>query len=141
LYSPTEASGFATAYDCFQLNHSSVPIGAPIDNMQIYILDQHDHLQPIGIPGELYIAGDSLARGYLNRPELTQEKFVSNPFQPEARMYKTGEMARWLDDGNVQLIKKSDITTAETESGGEQVLEKVWWQEVSLDDSYEKVTF
>jgi amino acid adenylation domain-containing protein len=141
LYSPAEASGFVTAYDCFQLNHSSAPIGAPIDNMQIYVLDQHDHLQPIGIPGELYIAGDSLARGYLNRPELTQEQFVSNPFQPEARMYKTGEMARWLDDGNVQLVRKSDITTGETESGGEQVLEKVWWQEVSLDDSYEKVTF
>jgi amino acid adenylation domain-containing protein len=104
LYGPTEAAIDVTAYDCSQLNHPFVPIGRPIDNTQIYILDPYNHPQPIGIPGELHIAGDGLARGYLNRSELTQEKFVANPFEPGTRMYKTGDLARWLDDGNIQHL-------------------------------------
>ncbi|MBZ5509524.1 MAG: amino acid adenylation domain-containing protein, partial [Acidobacteriia bacterium] len=108
LYGPTEAAIDVTAYDCSQLNDPFVPIGAPIDNTQIYILDEHNHPQPIGVPGELHIAGDGLARGYLNRPELTQEKFVANPFTLGTRMYKTGDLARWLEDGNIQYLGRID---------------------------------
>ncbi|MBZ5509514.1 MAG: amino acid adenylation domain-containing protein, partial [Acidobacteriia bacterium] len=108
LYGPTEAAIDVTAYDCSQLNDPFVPIGAPIDNTQIYILDEHNHPQPVGVPGELHIAGDGLARGYMNRPELTQEKFVANPFAPGERMYKTGDLARWLEDGNIQYLGRID---------------------------------
>src|SRR5882672_11909846 len=108
LYGPTEAAIDVTAFDCSQLNYPFVPIGAPIDNIQLYILDRHNHPQPIGVPGELHIAGDGLARGYLNRAELTEEKFVANPFQPGTRMYKTGDLARWLDDGNIQYLGRID---------------------------------
>jgi len=108
LYGPTEAAIDVTAYDCSKLNYSFVPIGVPIDNTQIYVLDQFNHPKPIGVPGELHIAGDGLARGYLNRPELTQAKFVANPFRPGARMYKTGDLARWLDDGNIEFLGRND---------------------------------
>ncbi len=108
LYGPTEAAIDVTAYDCAQLNEPFVPIGRPIDNTQIYILDAHNRPQPIGVPGELHIAGDGLARGYLNRPELTQEKFVANPFTSGTRMYKTGDLARWLEDGNIQYLGRID---------------------------------
>ena len=87
---------------------SIVPIGTPIANTQIYILDQHNNPQPIGVPGEMYIAGEGLARGYLNRPELTREKFVTNPFAPGTRMYRTGDRARWLEDGNIQYLGRMD---------------------------------
>jgi amino acid adenylation domain-containing protein len=149
LYGPTEAIG-VTAYDCSQLNYPFVPIGAPIDNTQIYILDEHNHPQPIGIPGELYIAGDGLARGYINRPELTQEKFVANPFRPGTRMYKTGDMARWLDDGNIQHLggnrqcfscEQTDAATAEAANSASKVLERAGSQESPFDDSYEVMTF
>jgi len=108
LYGPTEAAIDVTAFDCSTLTYPFVPIGAPIDNIQIHILDRHNHLQPVGVPGELHIAGDGLARGYLNRPELTQERFVANPFRLGARMYKTGDLARWLDDGNIQYLGRID---------------------------------
>ncbi|MEE8057766.1 MAG: thioesterase domain-containing protein, partial [Pseudomonadales bacterium] len=83
-------------------------IGAPISNTQIYILDQYNKPQPTGVPGELHIAGDGLARGYLNRLELTQEKFIPNPFDPGARMYKSGDLARWLADGNIEYLGRID---------------------------------
>jgi amino acid adenylation domain-containing protein len=149
LYGPTEAMD-VTAYDCSQLNYPFVPIGAPIDNTQIYILDEHNHPQPIGIPGELYIAGDGLARGYINRPELTQEKFVANPFRPGTRMYKTGDMARWLDDGNIQHLggnrqcfscEQTDAATAKAANSASKVLERAGSQESPFDDSYEVMTF
>ncbi|HET8798055.1 MAG TPA: amino acid adenylation domain-containing protein, partial [Thermoanaerobaculia bacterium] len=108
LYGPTEAAIDVTYYDCTKLEYPFVPIGAPIDNIQIHILDQYGQLQPIGMPGELHIAGVGLARGYLNRPELTEEKFVSNPFSPGARMYRTGDLASWLEDGNIQYLGRID---------------------------------
>src|SRR5579864_6077113 len=108
LYGPTEAAIDVTAYDCSQLNHAFVPIGAPIDNTQIYILDRQQRLQPVGVAGELHIAGDGLARGYLNRAELTEEKFVANPFREGSRMYKTGDLARWLEDGTIQYLGRID---------------------------------
>jgi amino acid adenylation domain-containing protein/FkbM family methyltransferase len=108
LYGPTEAAIDVTAFDCSGLNYPFVPIGVPIDNIQIHILDGRNRPQPIGVPGELHIAGDGLARGYLNRPELTEEKFVANPFEPGGRMYKTGDLARWLEDGNIQYLGRID---------------------------------
>ncbi|NJK48665.1 amino acid adenylation domain-containing protein [Candidatus Gracilibacteria bacterium] len=83
------------------------PIGRPIDNTQVYILDSYLQPVPIGVAGELHIAGDSLARGYLNRPELTAEKFIPNPFA-RSRLYKTGDRARYLSDGNIEFLGRID---------------------------------
>ena len=95
-----------------------MPIGAPIDNTQIHIVDEAGNPQPIGVPGELHIAGVNLARGYLNRAELTQERFIANPFDPGTRMYKTGDLARWLDDGNIQYLGRID---AQVKIGGVRI--------------------
>src|SRR6476661_4789988 len=86
------------------------PIGQPIANTKIYILDKYLQPVPIGVPGELYIGGVSLARGYLNRPELTQEKFIFNPFDKlgESKLYKTGDLARYLPDGNIEYLGRID---------------------------------
>ena len=86
------------------------PIGKPIANTQTYILDKYLQPVPIGVPGELYIGGVSLARGYLNRPELTQEKFILNPFDKtgESRLYKTGDLVRYLTDGNIEYLGRID---------------------------------
>jgi acyl carrier protein len=87
-----------------------VSIGRPIANTQIYLLDSHLQPVPIGVPGELYIGGAGLARGYLNRPELTAQKFIPNPFssEPSSRLYKTGDLARYLPDGNIEFIGRID---------------------------------
>jgi amino acid adenylation domain-containing protein len=106
LYGPSEDTTYSTYI--LRKKNASQSIGRPIANTQVYILDSCNHPQPIGVSGELHIAGDGLARGYLNRPELTQEKFVVNPFQPGTRMYKTGDLARWLDDGNIQYLGRID---------------------------------
>nr|MDZ8286492.1 thioesterase domain-containing protein [Nostoc sp. ChiSLP01] len=89
---------------------STVPIGRPLANTQIYILDSQKQPTPINVPGEVYIGGAGLARGYLNRPELTQEKFIPNPFSddPQSRLYKTGDLARYLPDGNIEYIDRID---------------------------------
>ena len=104
-YGPTETTVDALSGQCTQ---RPVAIGNPIANTQIYILDQHDNPVPIGVPGELHIAGDGLARGYLNRPELTAEKFILNPFDCEASMYRSGDLARWLDDGSIEYLGRKD---------------------------------
>jgi amino acid adenylation domain-containing protein len=111
LYGPTEASIEVTAWECSRDSHLSVvPIGRPIANTQIYILDPHLNPVPIGVAGELHIGGIGLARGYLNRRELTAEKFVANPFsdQPGARLYRTGDLARYLPDGNIEFLGRID---------------------------------
>ena len=86
------------------------PIGRPISNSQIYLLDNHLQLLPTGVPGELYIGGAGLARCYLNRPELSAEKFIPNPFgrQPGGILYKTGDLARYLPDGNIEFLGRAD---------------------------------
>jgi tyrocidine synthetase III len=107
-YGPTENTTFTTCFTIKKTYGSSIPIGKPISNTQVYIIDRNNMLQPIGIAGELCISGDGLARGYLNKPELTVEKFVPNPFEPGIRMYRTGDLARWLPDGNIEFIGRLD---------------------------------
>ncbi|WP_259418057.1 non-ribosomal peptide synthetase [Bacillus toyonensis] len=109
-YGPTETTIGCMIYK-YSLNddkHISVPIGKPIDNVQIYILDDNQKILPVGVEGELYISGDGVATGYLNRPELTAEKFISNPYVPGATMYRTGDLARWLPSGNIEFIGRTD---------------------------------
>ncbi len=112
MYGPTETTIWSTVFEvgATQLSQTSIPIGRPIANTQIYLLDSHLQPVPIGVPGELHIGGDGLARGYLNRPELTQEKFIRNPFSQEqgSRLYKTGDLARFLHDGNVEYVGRID---------------------------------
>ncbi|MCR8842476.1 amino acid adenylation domain-containing protein [Paenibacillus sp. SC116] len=106
MYGPTETTVWSAVKEL--TNEDQISIGQPISNTRFYILDKNNQLQPVGIPGELCIAGESLARGYWNQPELTAEKFVPNPFEADTRMYRTGDMARWLADGNVDFIGRAD---------------------------------
>jgi tyrocidine synthetase III len=106
-YGPTENTVVTTSFPVHQ-NFNNIPIGRPISNIKIYILGRHDELQPIGISGELCIAGESLAIGYINSIEQTTKKFVPNPFEPGEMMYRTGDKARWLSDGNIEFIERMD---------------------------------
>jgi amino acid adenylation domain-containing protein len=109
LYGPTEATVDVSYYHC--LNHAenkAIPIGKPIDNIRLYIVDEQLQLCPIGVEGELTIAGIGLARGYLNRPQLTDKKFVAAPFMESETIYKTGDIARWLPDGNIEFLGRID---------------------------------
>jgi amino acid adenylation domain-containing protein len=109
-YGPTESTVGATTAICTSNSKSQPPIGRPLDNIQVYILDRYLQPVPIGVPGELHIGGAGLARGYLNRPELTLEKFIPNPFSKKdaARLYKTGDKARYLPDGNIEFLGRID---------------------------------
>jgi hypothetical protein len=86
----------------------NIPIGTAISNARIYVLDEHAHLSPINVPGEICIAGPGVARGYLNQPVLSSEKFVADPFMKGERMYRTGDLGRWLPDGNLAFIGRKD---------------------------------
>ncbi|MDP2625480.1 MAG: amino acid adenylation domain-containing protein, partial [Candidatus Rokubacteria bacterium] len=111
LYGPTETTIYSTWWLCQRgARHRTVPIGRPIANTQVYVLDGALQPVPIGVPGELYIGGDGLARGYLNRPELTAERFIPDPWSnaPEARLYRTGDLARYLPDGTIEFIGRTD---------------------------------
>jgi acyl carrier protein len=109
MYGPTETTIWSTIFQV-QPAEGVVPIGRPIGNTQCYILDSHLQPVPVGVPGELHIGGDGLARGYLNRPELTTEKFIPDPFsdKPDARLYKTGDLARYLPNGNIEFLNRID---------------------------------
>jgi amino acid adenylation domain-containing protein len=109
LYGPTETTIWSTAYRV-NCPHDPVPIGRPVANTQVYVLDRHLQPVPVGVPGELYIGGAGLARGYRNRPELTAEKFIPDPFRPKpgARLYRTGDRVRWLPDGNLEYLGRFD---------------------------------
>ncbi|MCP5103634.1 MAG: AMP-binding protein, partial [bacterium] len=123
LYGPTEATVDVSYYNCLPgETAAAIPIGKPIDNIRLYIVDKHLHPQPIGVGGELCISGVGLARGYLNRPELTMEKFDhylwnSLDYRDEKQertdespqvIYKTGDLARWLPDGNIEFLGRID---------------------------------
>ncbi len=114
-YGPTETTIVATIndLDCLATNGvtiKNVPIGKPIHNLQVYILDDYLNPMPVEVPGELYIGGAGLGRGYLNQPGLTAEKFIPNPFSstPGERLYKTGDLARYLPDGNIEFLGRID---------------------------------
>ncbi|MEH2171889.1 amino acid adenylation domain-containing protein [Nostoc sp.] len=115
VYGPTENTTFSSWYLVQEVPEraTNLPIGKPIANTQIYILDRHLQPVPIGVPGELCIGGDGLARGYLNRPDLTEEKFISNPIAEaqltsSKKLYRTGDLARYLPDGNIEFIGRID---------------------------------
>ncbi|PYM57679.1 MAG: non-ribosomal peptide synthetase, partial [Candidatus Rokuibacteriota bacterium] len=111
-YGPTETTTFACCFPLSDVDEvgSSVPIGRPIANTRVYVLDRHREPVPIGVPGELYIGGDGLARGYLNHPELTTERFVPDPFgdRPDGRLYRTGDVVRYRADGNLEFLGRVD---------------------------------
>lgn len=109
-YGPTEATIVSTMYPMKYaptgLQH--VPIGRPLPNTRAYVLDEHLQLAPVGVPGELYVGGLHLSLGYLNRPELTEKKFIPNPFIPGEMLYQTGDRARWLPDGTIDFLGRLD---------------------------------
>jgi amino acid adenylation domain-containing protein/FkbH-like protein len=106
LYGPTETTTYSTY--TLRLPGKRATIGKPLANEQVYLLDSHKQLVPVGVPGELYIAGDGVTRGYLNRPEMTAERFLDCPFRPGTRMYRTGDLARWRADGNIEYLGRLD---------------------------------
>ncbi|MGF6536716.1 amino acid adenylation domain-containing protein [Paraburkholderia youngii] len=109
LYGPTEAAIDVTAWSCpDEFDGAIVPIGHPIANMRVYLLDGHGAPVPFGAVGELYVGGAGVARGYLNRPELTAERFIASPFVEGDRLYRTGDLARYLPDGNLEFLGRND---------------------------------
>ncbi len=107
MYGPTET----TIWSCmhrFEDHVEKISVGKPMANTQVYILDKYLRLVPQGVPGDLYIGGDGLSAGYLNRPELTMERFVVNPINKNTSIYKTGDLARWLEHGTIELLGRSD---------------------------------
>jgi surfactin family lipopeptide synthetase A len=112
-YGPTETCVIATSYEPPQSGPlpSPLPIGRPIDNVRVHILDRNLQLVPVGIPGEVHIGGPGVARGYLHHPDLTEAKFIADPFssEPGARLYKTGDLAHYLDDGQIEFVGRRDF--------------------------------
>ncbi|MCK4261381.1 MAG: amino acid adenylation domain-containing protein, partial [Halanaerobiales bacterium] len=111
VYGPTECCVDSSSYDVTIDNYNlydMIPIGKPMPNVQLYIMDQKTKLQSIGIPGELCISGAGVSRGYLRREELTAEKFITNPFREGERLYRTGDLVSWLPDGNIKFIGRID---------------------------------
>ncbi len=110
LYGPTESTIDASYYECNKEDgqRATIPIGRPIDNIRLYVLNGDNQLQPLGVPGELYIAGIGVAHGYINAPELTAQRFLPDPFEPEGRMYKTGDLVRWLPTGDLEYLGRTD---------------------------------
>ncbi|MDI3411492.1 amino acid adenylation domain-containing protein [Bacillus sonorensis] len=111
VYGPTECCVDAASYQIEfgqPAPRPSIPIGRPLFNTQIYIVDKEHNPQPIGIAGEMCISGEGVARGYLNQPELTADQFVDHPFEPGKKMYKTGDLAMWHPDGNIEFLGRAD---------------------------------
>lgn len=111
-YGPTESTTFTTTFRIETLSDDvrSIPIGRPIANTRVYILNAALQPMPIGVPGEIYIGGEGVALGYLNRPDLTAERFIADPFaaEPGARLYRSGDLARWRADGNIEFLGRND---------------------------------
>ncbi|WP_281322352.1 non-ribosomal peptide synthetase [Flavobacterium aestivum] len=108
LYGPSEDTTYSTYFQIKKKDYLSIPIGKPISNSQIYILDQKLQPVPTGVFGKIYVSGAGVSRGYLNKPELTTEKFIDNPFKSGSRMYDTGDLGRWLPDGNIEFLGRND---------------------------------
>ncbi len=106
-YGPTESTTFAALYPIPEAGIAHIPIGRPIANTQLYVLDEQLQLVPIGVAGEICIGGAGVARGYLNQEALTRQKFVDNPFGA-ARLYRTGDLGRWREDGNLEYLGRKD---------------------------------
>ncbi len=112
MYGPTEATVEVSCFDCSPcVSLDCVPIGRRIDNFNVYILDKNKNILPIGIPGELFISGAGLGRGYINNPEMTAERFIVNPFEHGARMYRTGDRGRWYPKGDIEFLGRMDFQT------------------------------
>ncbi|MGI0536122.1 AMP-binding protein, partial [Bacillus pfraonensis] len=108
LYGPTEATIYSTMLRDVSKGEKKISIGKPMGNYKAYIVDSSNEILPIGTPGELCISGIGLARGYLNKQELTTEKFIDNPYIQGEKMYKTGDLARWLPNGNIEFLGRID---------------------------------
>ncbi|MCF2220323.1 amino acid adenylation domain-containing protein [Chryseobacterium sp. PS-8] len=109
LYGPTEATVDVSFHNVSRkVAYRSIPIGKPIDNTQLFIFNDKMQLQPVGVPGELFIGGVNLSAGYANQPELTKERFISNPLNPGSLLYKTGDLAKWLEDGSIEYLGRID---------------------------------
>ncbi|WP_249791570.1 amino acid adenylation domain-containing protein, partial [Bradyrhizobium sp. SRL28] len=111
LYGPTETTIWSSSFVIdarLGVSHQNVPIGRPIANTRVYLLDGHGAPVPLGTVGELYIGGAGVARGYLNRAELTAERFIASPFVDGDRLYRTGDLARYLPDGNLEFLGRND---------------------------------
>jgi len=111
LYGPTECAVDVTSWECTRDEaEGRVPIGRPIANTRIHVLDRRGRPVPIGVAGEVHIAGVQVGRGYLNRPDLTAERFLADPFgtDPNGRMYKTGDLGKWRDDGTIEYLGRND---------------------------------
>jgi amino acid adenylation domain-containing protein len=111
-YGPTETTVGSVFqmidFEAFEVFKQYPTIGKPIANTQIYLLDEYSQLVPYGVEGEIYIGGDGLARGYLNREDLTKEKFIDHPYKPRERIYRTGDIGRWMPDGNLAYLGRKD---------------------------------
>ena len=109
-YGATETTVFSSVYDCLQQTLSLAPVGDPIDNAQMYVLDARQQPQPVNVPGEVYFGGDALSKGYWKRPDLTAEKFIPHPFsaRPGERLYKSGDLAQHLPNGDIEFLGRLD---------------------------------
>ena len=110
-YGPTETTTFALTHEIRSVEGTSIPLGRPIGNTQVYVLDERRQPVPVGVTGELYIGGDGVALGYLNQPQLTEQRFLADPFseRQEARMYRTGDLGRWREDGTIESLGRNDF--------------------------------
>ncbi|WP_264523076.1 non-ribosomal peptide synthetase [Flavobacterium sp. N502536] len=155
-YGPTEASVCATIFQMPEVNtqdYRNIPIGKPISNAKIFILDQYNNLVPTGISGEICIGGTGVARGYLNRPELTDQKFIKNPFEGDGRLYRTGDLGKWTKEGNIIYEGRNDeqvkirgyrieLTAVEQQLlANEQIQEAVVCVEQGFEDAKELVAY
>jgi amino acid adenylation domain-containing protein len=111
LYGSSEAAADCTFYETrYPESHQTIPIGRPIANTQVYLLDAHKQLVPLGVPGEIYIGGEGVARGYLNRPVISADRFIPDPFikASDKRLFRTGDLGRYLPDGNIEYLGRND---------------------------------
>jgi|GEM_PF-699708 amino acid adenylation domain-containing protein len=107
-YGPTENTAFTTVFNITKEYQNDIPIGKPISNTKVYIFNEQGNLCPIGVPGEIYIGGEGLSRGYVYRPELNKQKFVTSPLNKNEIIYRSGDIAQWLEDGNILFLGRND---------------------------------